>query len=115
MANIKLSKAEKDELMPLLNISQQEKELMPKEILDKLEILKKEQEKQYAELHQIIEESLTSLEQKQFSKCYSDLALLKRLNHTKKIKQLVWWDTHHKVYLANKKAQSARRNSKKRK
>ncbi|MCX2717501.1 hypothetical protein OQH61_07125 [Helicobacter sp. MIT 21-1697] len=98
-----LTAQDRKELAPLLHITKAERELMPQEILDKLEILAKEQDKnEFQDLEQIIEESLHIVE----SLAPNAKTTYKKQRH---IKDYLWWQTNYRIFLAQRKAQRARR------
>lgn len=103
---IVLTPEDRKELAPLLNISKAERELMPKEILEKLEALAKEQEGDFQELDQIIEESLHLVESLEPTFDASALFVCHKRSH---IKDYLWWRTNYQIFLAQRKAQRARR------
>ncbi|WP_295739509.1 hypothetical protein [uncultured Helicobacter sp.] len=102
-----LTTQDREELAPLLNITKAERELMPKEILEKLELLAKEQEEGgYQDLEQIIEESLQIVESLEPN---ADASALYETHKRSQLKNYIWWITHYQVFLARRKAQRARR------
>lgn len=102
-----LTTQDREELAPLLNITKAERELMPEEILEKLELLAKEQEDgRYQDLEQIIEESLHIVESLEPN---ADSSALYEIHKRRQVKEHLWWKTHYKVFLARRKAQRARR------
>lgn len=108
-----LTTQDREELAPLLNITKAERELMPKEILEKLELLAKEQEEGgYQDLEQIIEESLQIVESLEPN---ADVSALYETHKRSQLKSYIWWRTHYQVFLARRKAQRARRKCHKKK
>ena len=102
-----LTAQDRKELTLLLHITKAERELMPQEILDKLEILAKEKEQEeneFQDLEQIIEESLHIVESLAPNADITHKALKKR-----HIKDYLWWQTNYRIFLAQRKAQRARR------
>ena len=76
---------------------------MPQEVLEKLEILEEEQKKgDFKDLEQIVEESIHLIE---------SLAP----SHTTLTRRHFWWETNYRIFLAQRKAQRARRKSNKKK
>ena len=102
-----LTAQDRQELAPLLNITKSEKELMPEGILEKLELLAKEQEKgDFQDLEQIIEESLHFVESLEPS---ADASALYECHKRSHIKDYLWWRTNDQIFLAQRRAQRARR------
>lgn len=80
---------------------------MPQEVLEKLEILEEEQKKgDFKDLEQIVEESIHLVE----SLTPSHTTLKRR-----HLKDYLWWETNYRIFLAQRKAQRARRKSNKKK
>ena len=103
-SSITLTQQDRQELAPLLNISSAERELMPKEVLEKLEILAKEQEDGgFQEMEQIITESLQSI-QTLDKTCHVPCGIHSRRH----LKEYIWWHTHYQIFLQKRKAQRAR-------
>lgn len=102
-----LTTQDREELAPLLNITKAERELMPAEILAKLELLAKEQEEgNYQDLEQIIEESLQFVETLESgARASTPYGTSKR----SRLKDYIWWKTHYQVFLSKRKAQRTRR------
>lgn len=106
-----LTTQDREELAPLLNITKAERELMPQEVLEKLELLAKEQEEGgYQDLEQIIEESLQIVESLE-----PNADMLYDTHKRSRLKDYIWWRTHYQVFLSKRKAQRARRKCYKKK
>lgn len=95
-----LTAKDREELTPLLNTTKAERDLMPKDMLQKLEILAKEQESKdgFQDIEQIIKESLNIVE-----------SLRPHTLRRRHIKDLLWWQVNYHIFLAQRKAQRARR------
>ncbi|WP_236096383.1 MULTISPECIES: hypothetical protein [Helicobacter] len=101
-----LTDKDREELAPLLNISQAERKLMPKETLKKLEIFEQEQENpNFKDLEDIIKESMSLVE------AFVPNTLYKELTRRSK-KDYLWWETNYRIFLAQRKAQRARHRAK---
>lgn len=99
---IVLTAQDREELAPLLNISKAERELMPQEILDKLEILAKEQEEgAFQDLEEIITESLHIVQSLEPS---TNANSLYQTHSRRRIKHYLWWRTNREIFLARRKA-----------
>lgn len=97
-----LTKQDREELMPLLHITKAERELMPKEVLEKLELLQSEQEVgHFKELEEIIEESLQIVQSLTPN-------MLKSKSAQTHIKQQLFKQAKYHLFLAKRKAQRAR-------
>lgn len=104
-----LTQQDREELAPLLHISKAERELMPQEILEKLDLLAQEQEEeQFQDLEQIIEESLHFVESLEPSASGASLRTYRKPSH---IKACLWWETNYRIYLAQRKVARIRRKS----
>lgn len=100
---ITLTQKDREELTPLLRLSQAELEFVPEEILKKLEVLKNEKATQddFVAFEAIIDESL------QYVK-----SLASKSRKPRHIKKQLWWRTHYKIFIAQRKNHRARRKSK---
>lgn len=105
---ITLTERDREELTPLLNVSKAERELMPKEIQEKLEILANEGTEKFDDIEQIIEESLHVVET---LGTQGTCKMPKR----RYIKDYLWWQTNYRIFLAKRKAQRAYRKARKHK
>ncbi len=108
---IVLTAQDRKELTPLLHLTKAERKLMPQEVLQKLEVLAREQDgtSEFQQLEEIIEESLNIVQTLELNE---DLEYLRQTNQREKIKDFVWWSINYKIFLAHRRVQRARRRAK---
>ena len=105
---ITLTDKDRGELVPLLHLTEAERALLPEEILQKLDLLTKEQsEGDFKRLEEIIEKSIHSVRSFELNKASES-----KLTRSHK-KEYLWWAMNYRFFLAQRKAQRARRKSKK--
>lgn len=105
---ITLTDKDREELVPLLHITESERALLSEEVQAKLELFAKEvDERGFKELENIVEESIHSLKTLELSN-----TLTPKLTRSHK-KEYLWWAMNYRFFLAQRKAQRARRKSKK--